>query len=199
MLCHAVQQGRVLPQPWLCFGDSRDAAVFCCSANYEVPESHLALFSEACFPGGEQVLQACGASPELLFHQHPRVCWSQGRIGNLHVVPCSPTCPLLPAILLAVASPAVCTCDREQIIPPQCLSFPCSVGTLTLVLLRWEDEKRPWSMDINMSSGISPLLADLVLAGFSERFWVLWNSPRKPLKITVFGCFLKPGGHLLVG
>lgn len=80
--------------------------------------------------------------------------------------------------------------DYEQMIPPQCLSFPCSVGTLTLVPLSREDEECPWSTAGNMSSGISPLVAHLVCAGFSERFWVLWNSPRKPLKITLSGCFL---------
>ncbi|XP_041908668.1 calcium channel flower homolog isoform X1 [Corvus kubaryi] len=66
-------------------------------------------------------------------------------------------CPQLPGILLAIAfpaprnpacrcsSPAVCKCDHEQIIPPQCLSFPCNVGTLTPVPVGWEDEKCPWS------------------------------------------------------
>lgn len=89
--------------------------------------------------------------------------------------------------------------DPERVIPPQCPSFPCSVGTLTLVPLHWEDERCPWSMVGNMSSGISPLLAGLVRAGCSEMFWVLWTSPGKPLKTTLFGCFLKPGGRLLVG
>lgn len=77
-------------------------------------------------------------------------------------------------------------CGAAQIIPPQCLSFPCSLGTLAPVPLHWGAEKRPWSTDINMSSGISPLLADLVLAGFF-------------FKNTFVGCLLKPGGHLPVG
>lgn len=136
---------------------------FCCSANYKVPESHSALLSGMSFPGGQRVPQAWGAFPELLFRQHPRVWWSQG-MRTPCPVPCSPCCPQLPAILLAIAS--------VQLLAPVTMNRSSHTGASVSPdtgPCGWEDEKCPWSRDFSTSSAISPLLADLVLAGLSKR------------------------------
>lgn len=118
---------------------------------------------------------------------------TQGFVGSREELETSVLCPALHAACCSQQSccccsscPAVRKCGVVQIIPPQCLSFPCSVGTLIPVPLQWGDEKHPWSTDINMSSDISPLLADLVLAGFFFKNSFVW-------------LFLKTGRSLTCG
>lgn len=154
-LCSAVllSKGGSCPSPGCVLGI---AERFCCSADYKVPESHSALLSGVSFPEGQQMLPPSSSSIRI-----------QGFGGHRELEP-PVLCPQLPGIVLAMAfpaprnpashcsSPAVGKCDHEQIIPPQCLSFPCSVGTLTPVPVGWEDEKCPWSTDINTFSGVIP-------------------------------------------
>lgn len=159
--------------PQLCFGGT-DAAAFFCPITSEVPESY---FQKRAFLGESKCHK-----PVVLPLSASSIT-SKGSLVTGIIIEASVLCPALRAAgcsqqsrLPSLFQLFACV-TMSRLSHPSASVSPCGVGTLTLVPLQWEDEKCSWSIDSNISSGISPLV-DLVLAGYSEGFWVPWNCPR---------------------